>query len=109
MKQHIKTHRIELLADGGKAARDMDYGSDAPEDDMREMGPLKNLPTFLEHPERGLNMTQWAADVCVDVGARWRYGDLGLEREDYFICLHTKSGALKKTLSDEQSGAPASG
>ena len=58
MKQHIKTHRIELLADGGKAARDMDYGSDAPEDDVREMGPLKNLPTFLEHPERGLNMTQ---------------------------------------------------
>jgi len=56
MKQHIKTHRIELLADGKKGI-DVDVDSDHEESVPMPLS-LKNLPSFLEHQERGLNMTQ---------------------------------------------------
>ena len=57
MKQHIKTHRIELLNDGNRVLGD-DYGSaeDGQEEVQEAPMSLKNMAPFME--ERGLNMTQ---------------------------------------------------
>jgi len=57
MKQHIKTHRIELLNDGNRILGD-DYGSaeDGQEEVQEAPMSLKNMAPFME--ERGLNMTQ---------------------------------------------------
>ena len=58
MKQHIKTHRIELLNDGNRSQGDMDYASaeDVHEEVQEAPMSLKNMAPFME--ERGLNMTQ---------------------------------------------------
>lgn len=60
MKQHIKTHRIELLNENG-AKNIMESNADGMSEDeepQRMSFQPSNLPSFLEHQERGLNMTQ---------------------------------------------------